>query len=111
MDENIKNNLQQRSTWGRGLYMVFFMLCYGLAKFLIAAVILFQFLLVLFTLKENERLLEFGQSLATYMYKILQFLTFNSNVHPYPFDVWPTGEPGGSETDQTTVSQSTDHED
>lgn len=98
MDEKIKQNLQERSTWMRGLYMLFFVLCYGLAKFLIAAVVIFQFLLVLFTLKANERLLEFGQSLATYIYQILEFLTFNSNEHPYPLGAWPEGKPGASNT-------------
>jgi hypothetical protein len=101
MDEKIKQNLKEHSTWMRGLYMLFFILCAGLAKFIIAVIVIFQFLLVLFTLRTNERLLEFGQSLGVYIYQILQFLTFNSNEHPYPLGAWPEGKPIGSEITQS----------
>ena len=39
------------------------------------------------------RLVKLGQSLSTYIYQILTFLTFNSNEHPYPFGAWPKGVP------------------
>jgi hypothetical protein len=55
--------------------------------------VVFQFLFNLFTGKSNPRLLELGQSLATYIYQIIQFLTYNSDYHPYPFNSWPKGEP------------------
>ncbi len=93
MDEELKQNIKERKTWLRGLYMLLFLVFYSVAKVIIFAVIAFQFLLTLFTGKTNERLVKLGQSLSTYLYQILTFLTFNSNEHPYPFGAWPKGAP------------------
>lgn len=89
MDENMKTNLRQGATWKRGLYMILFVIFYSIAEVVIAAVVLFQFLTVLFTGSSNERLLGFGQALSTYVYQVMRFLTFNSEEYPYPFGEWP----------------------
>jgi len=93
MNEDIKQNIRERKTWLRGLYMLLFLVFYSVAKVIIFAVIAFQFVLTLLTGKTNERLIKLGQSLCTYVYQILTFLTFNSNEHPYPFGAWPSGAP------------------
>ena len=93
MGDELKAHLKERKTWLRGLYMLLFAIFYGIAEIVITAVVLFQFLLVLFTGRTNERLLKLGQSLGTYVYQILQFLTFNSDYHSYPFGAWPKGAP------------------
>jgi len=93
MYEELKQNIKERKTWLRGLYMLLFLVFYSVAKVIIFAVIAFQFLLTLFTGKTNDRLVKLGLSLSTYIYQILTFLTFNSNEHPYPFGVWPEGAP------------------
>jgi len=82
-----------KQIWMRGLYMLIFMFLLGIAKFVAFIVIFFQFLLVLFTTQTNKRLLELGQDLSTYQYQILLFLTYNSEVHPYPMGEWPKGAP------------------
>ena len=83
MKEEIKERLQRNETWQRGLYMLFF----------IIAIILFQFITIILTGSTNEQLLKFGQNLSTYLYQITQFLTFNSEEHPFPFSKWPSGTP------------------
>jgi len=93
MSNDLKQNLKQQSTWMRGLYMLLFSVFYTIAEIVFFAVIIFQFLLKLFTVDTNERLRKLGQSLATYIYQVLQFLSFNSDHHPYPFGAWPKGEP------------------
>ena len=93
MDDELKQNIKERKTWLRGLYMLMFLVFYSVAKVIIFAVIAFQFILTLLTGKTNERLVKLGQSLSTYLYQILIFLTFNSNEHPYPFGAWPKGTP------------------
>lgn len=93
MNHDVKENLKQQSTWIRGLYMLIFALFYGIADVVLFAVVVFQFFLKLLTGKHNPRLLKLGQSLATYIYQIIQFLTFNSEHQPYPFGAWPKGEP------------------
>jgi len=93
MSDELKGHLKERKTWLRGLYMLLFAIFYTIAEVVITAVVIFQFLLTLFTGNSNERLLKLGQSLSTYVYQILQFLTFNSDHHPYPFGAWPKGTP------------------
>ena len=93
MDDDIKENLKSSDTWTRVLYMVLFVVLYSLAEIVLTAVIVFQLLLVLFTASKNARLLKLGQSLSTYIYQVLSYLSFNSDYKPYPLGAWPNGEP------------------
>lgn len=93
MSQDIKTNIKQKSVWKRGLYMLLFAIFYGVAKMVLFVVVVFQFLLKLISGNTNEQLLELGQSVATYMYQILRYLSFNSEYQPYPFGDWPEGEP------------------
>ena len=93
MSDDAKANLTTSSTWMRGLYILLFALFYSVAELVLFAVVIFQFLLKLFTGDTNPRLLKLGQGLATYIYQIIQYMTFNSDYQPYPFGAWPRGEP------------------
>jgi hypothetical protein len=93
MSNDVKQNLQSQSTWMRGLYMLIYAVCCTIAEIVLSAVVVFQFLLKLFTGDINERLRKLGQGLSTYIYQVLQYLTFNSEYQPYPFGAWPKGEP------------------
>jgi len=93
MSNDVKDNLKSQSTWKRGLYMLLYIIFSRVAEIVLGFVVLFQFLLKLFTGETNERLLKLGQGLSTYVYQVFQFLTYNSEYHPYPFGAWPKGEP------------------
>ena len=93
MSNEIRENLKQQSTWIRGLYMLLFALFYSVAEIVLFAVVLVQFFFKLFTGQTNPRLLMLGQSIASYIYQIIQFLTFNSDYRSYPFGDWPEGKP------------------
>ncbi len=93
MNDGIKRNLKESSIWIRALHMLLFAFFYSVAEMVLFAVVIFQFLVKLVTGETNDRLLNFGQSLATYVYQIIQFLNFNTENHPYPFGEWPQGEP------------------
>ncbi|HEU4620133.1 MAG TPA: DUF4389 domain-containing protein [Gammaproteobacteria bacterium] len=88
-----EENVKRRSTWMRLVFMIVLWLLYQVAEFVAGVVIVIQFLWVLFTGKKNPGLLEFGQSISTYIYEVLRYLTFNTEERPFPFDLrWP-GEP------------------
>ena len=91
MDEELKKHIREPKTWLRGVYILLFLVCYSVAKVIIFAIIIFQFILTVITGKTNKRLVTLGLSLSTYSYQILTFLTFNTDYHPYPFGAWPTG--------------------
>ena len=88
MDDTVKENLKDSSTWMRLLYMLIFIIIFNIGELLVGALVTFQVLVKLFTGETNERLREFGQQLSQYLYRILQFLTFNSEDKPFPFDDW-----------------------
>ncbi len=100
-EPSIKKNMKERSTWMRGLYMLLFLFIYGIAELLVVAVVLFQFISMVVVRKTNERLLQFGSELSTFIYKIMLFLTYNSEHKPFPFDRWP------SETGAVTIVDET----
>lgn len=93
MTDEIKENVREKSTWMRALYMLLFAIIYSVTEIVLTAVVIFQFFTVLFTRKTNDRLLKLGQSLGTFIYQIIQYLTFNSEDRPYPFGAWPRGVP------------------
>ena len=105
MSNDVKENLKSQSTWMRGLYMLLYIIFSRIAELVLGVVILFQFLLTLFTGETNDRLLKLGQGLSTYIYQTLQFLSFNSEYHPYPFGAWPKGEPKSSKLEDQSESK------
>jgi len=93
MEQTLKENLSKDSTWMRALYMILFAILYSVAEIVITVVVVFQFFAVLITGKNNSRLLKLGQSLSTWVYQVMLYLTFNSEYQPYPFGAWPRGAP------------------
>ena len=90
----LEQNLKRRSTWVRLLFMAVFVAIYAITRIVFAAVVIFQFLWVLFTAETNKQLTDLGQSLATYTYQIMRYLSFNCDEKPFPIDAeWPTGSP------------------
>jgi len=69
--------------------MLLFVLLYGVAEFVMTAVVLVQFGYRAINDEYHPRLLNLGQAIATYIYQILRYLSFNSEVMPYPFSEWP----------------------
>ncbi len=92
MSEEIRKNVTVEKTWVRAIFMLIFALFYSLAEFVLFAVIIFQFLTVLFSGEKNQKLLKFGNELCLYIFQILQYLTYNSDEKAFPLSDWPTGK-------------------
>ena len=87
---DMEKNVTSRSTWLRLVFMIVFGFLYGLSRLVIAPVVVIQFLYVLLTGESNSQLKSFGHSLAIYSYQIIDYLTFNTEKKPFPFDgSWP----------------------
>jgi hypothetical protein len=82
-------NLTRGATWKRGLFMLLFLVIYGVAEILVSAVVILQFFFVLFSGEQNVRLREFGSSLSIFVYQIMSYWTYNSEEKPFPFGGWP----------------------
>ena len=96
MDPTFKENVTQESTWMRLVYMILFAVIFNIAEFVITVVVVVQFLFKLFVGRVNENLRALGQTLASYVYEIIVYLTFHTDDMPYPFGPWPTGAPGAT---------------
>ncbi len=92
MSEQLNENLKKISTWKRIFFMLVYTVIVSLVRILLWAVILLQVASTLLTGKANENILGFGRSLSAYLYHILLFLTFNTELLPFPFSDWQTTE-------------------
>lgn len=93
-EPTLKDNLRAGSTWMRGLNILLFLIIYGLAKTVVIAVMIFQFLSTLFIRRTNKQLVTFAVSLCAYIYEVVRYLSYASDERPFPFKDWPksTGE-------------------
>ena len=88
-----KENIKKTSTWIRLAYMVLFgAILIPLGRFVLAFIIVGQFLMVLFKGRDNANLRKLGNALGQWIYQGILFLTFNSEAKPFPFDEWPDVE-------------------
>ena len=83
------SHIRSAQLWIRLAYMLGFLLLLSFVRIILLLVIGGQFLTLLLTGSDNKNLRNFGQSLASWIFQIMQFLTFNSNSKPFPFDDWP----------------------
>ncbi|MFK0572733.1 DUF4389 domain-containing protein [Endozoicomonas sp.] len=89
MDEKVVNNLKSESRWLRLVFMVGFGIVAYLAAFLVMLLALVQAVHGFCMGEPNERLLKFSGGVNQFIYQIAGFLTYNTEVKPYPFSDWP----------------------
>ena len=82
-------HVKRSSTWVRLAYMLFFGLLIAVGRLVLGIVVVGQFLMVLITGDDNDNLRNLGQGVAKWIYQGILFLTFNTDVKPFPFDEWP----------------------
>jgi hypothetical protein len=89
----LETNLKSRATWMRLLFMALFGLFISFAGMIGTVIVVLGFFWVLFTGEANRELRQIGQAIASYMYEIVRYLTFNSDDKPFPFgNAWPSVE-------------------
>lgn len=91
--ESLKTNITSGEHWLRLVYMLLFAVLLYVAGFVMGVIIVLQFLFALLSGSANKNLRDFGESLALYIYRVLQFLTYGREEKPFPFSDWPAPEP------------------
>ncbi len=91
--DDIVDNLREPSAWIRVLLMIAF----AVVLYLIIAPVIFvlmvaQALFALISGKDNRNLRYLGGALAQYVLQILHYLSYNSDVRPFPFSEFPALE-------------------
>lgn len=97
MEEQTRENIVDGSIWLRGLHMLLFAVAYNVVEAMLALTAVFQFFSALITGKVNEPLLRFAKNGSLYIQEVLEFLTFNSEIRPFPFSEWPDEAHTGDE--------------
>ncbi|HEY9079852.1 DUF4389 domain-containing protein [Magnetovibrio sp.] len=93
MQDQTRDNLTDKSTWMRLIYIVLFAIAFNIAEILIAMITVVQFFTVLFTKAPNARLQTLGGDLGGYIRDVTAFLTFQTDHMPYPVSDWGQQEP------------------
>ena len=89
--DSIIDNLKQ--SWIRIILMVVFAVVLYLAIPLVLLVLMIaQVLFVLITGERNANLRSLGAALSTYIFQIVQFMSYVTDVKPFPFSDFPKAE-------------------
>jgi hypothetical protein len=83
-------DITPRPVWRRALFMLLMALAYQMTMTLVFIVTVMQFVLLLLSGTANEPLLVFGRSLGRYTQQLVEFLTFVTDIMPFPFSPWPS---------------------
>lgn len=75
--------------WLRGLYMLIFVIFFGVAETLLGLLALVQFLWLVVTGAPNDALRRFGGALAIWLAEVARFQACASERKPFPWQPWP----------------------
>jgi hypothetical protein len=73
----------------RVLYMLLFGVVFWLVGWVLAVTAIVQLFMRLLNGRPGLEVTRFGAALARYAREIIEFLTFVTEVLPYPFSAWP----------------------
>ena len=91
MNTNVKENVKNVDVWIRGLFIIIFGVIFYFLYGIIWLLVVFQFITKVITGNLNENLSKFSSGLTSYAMQILHYITFQSEVRPFPFSPWPAG--------------------
>jgi hypothetical protein len=74
----------------RVIYMLLFAIVFWLLCWVLAVTTIVQIVVRLLNGRPNPDLVRFGASLARYARQVIEFLTFVTEVAPFPFAAWPS---------------------
>jgi hypothetical protein len=73
----------------RLLYTLLYAAIFMVVKTIVLLIALFEYFLLLVTLKHNEPARAFANKVATYAYRLMRYMTLNENQRPFPFSEFP----------------------
>lgn len=97
-DTSAETPLSRTKVLIRLLYSILFLVILSIVNFLIQLATVFQYIMLLITLKPSEPVRRVSNQLAVYGYRVMRYLTLNDNTRPFPFTEFPPEmEPMASE--------------
>lgn len=89
---DVKENVRNVDTWMRGLFIVIFGVIFYFLIGIVWLLVIFQFITKVITGGLNEQLDKFSTGLTQYALQILNYVTYQSEVRPFPFNPLPGTE-------------------
>ncbi len=80
---------ETKSNLIRGLYIALFFLVFYLIWYFFVAIAVFQLIYNLVFSKSNVQILKISETANQYFLEVLRFITFTSDVAPFPSTSWP----------------------
>ncbi len=108
MSDDIVENLSRPEQWLRVLFMAVLVVGLYVVGLMLTLVTVGQVLFSLVTGSDNDNLRALGKSLSLYVKQILDFLTYNSEVKPFPFSPYPDSNVGTSDPEAETEASDDD---
>lgn len=93
-EEELRNNVKNKDTWLRLVFLVIFGIVFYFCSLLAFAASVLQFLAKLFSGSSIKALADFGDDLAAYLSQVIRYLTFASDDKPFPFAPLPGSKAG-----------------
>lgn len=90
--DNIIDNLKQSSVWVRIILMVAFAVVLYPVFLVLLVLMIAQMLFVIITGESNANLRSLGVALSAYVFQIVQFMSYVTDVKPFPFSDFPKAE-------------------
>lgn len=81
---NLDNHIST-NPFVRLMFMIIFFALFGLVRFLVWILVVFQFLTHLFTGRVNVHIRYWGEALSKWIYDMLRFMTYSTERMPFPF--------------------------
>ena len=89
MNDKAKKPWADVRNWKRIAFMFLFGAISRIAEILLVTIAVIQIFFTLITGARNARLLKFGGQLSAYVKHVFEYMTYNTEVKPYPFSDWP----------------------
>ena len=90
--DNIIDNLKQPSVWVRIILMFAFAVVLYPVFLVLLVLMIAQMLFVIITGESNANLRSLGVALSVYIFQIVQFMSYVTDVKPFPFSDFPKAE-------------------
>jgi len=75
--------------WLRALYMLIFAAAFGISETILYLLAIVSLIYRVVKGETNRHIVSFGSSLGRYVQQLTNYLTFNTDRAPFPFDTWP----------------------
>ena len=85
----LTENIKESSIWVNFFLKVIYLIFLNFIIPFLGFITLLQLLFSLGSKKPNDNLISFSKKISSYIYQIINFITYSSDERPWPFNAFP----------------------